>query len=165
MKYKVSKGTELFKKLDDFEKEMKRCNKAAFDLVEQLGYKTMRGKYATLAGGISSIVIEGTAPPLWKKCANGSKEYFPMKRNANKELLEKIRALPIVEYDDLNKLLKYDPWKRKNADDRRISFHPGFICRKGYFLISVASYVKYKPLPGMVEILESEYEKLQTKAA
>ena len=52
MKFKVLKGTELFNKLSDLEKEMKRCNSLAFDLIKELGYTEMRGKFNTLAGGI-----------------------------------------------------------------------------------------------------------------
>lgn len=158
MKFKVLKGTDLFKKLDDFRKEMVRCNKLAFDIVEELGYKQMRGKYNTIAGGISSIVIDGTPPANWKQV--GYKEYFPMKRKVNKELLDRIAKLPVVDGDDLNKILKYNPFNRKDPDDRRMSFHPGINWGDAYILIDVSNGNNYKQLPDMIEILDSEFSTL-----
>lgn len=160
MKFKILKATKLFKLLIELQNEMKRCNKLAYDITESLGYKSMRGKFGTLAGGISSIVIEDKKPNNWRKCNTGSKEYFPMKRKANEDLLNKISALPVVEYDDLNKLVKFDPFDREG---RHINFHPGISWHKNYVLISISDYyTRYKPVKDMIEILESEYNKLST---
>lgn len=162
MKFKVLKGTELFKQLDNLKKEMNRCNKLAFDFVESLGYKSMRGKFNTLAGGLSSIIIEAGHPKDWRKC-EGKHEYFPMKRKSNKELLDKINSLPIIVDDDLNKILNFQPWgKRKN--ERHLNFHPAVQWSDAVILVDVSSnYVSYKPFADMIEILDSEYLKLQTK--
>lgn len=162
MKFKVLKGTPLFDKLNSLGEEMTEYNKAAFDLVKKLGYTRMRGKSNVLAGGISSIEIKGGKPVGWRNAYSGVRdEYFPAKLKANKMLLAEIDALPVVEYDDLNKILNFD-WRTSSS--RNISFHPGIHWGKKEILIDVSRhYTSYKPVKGMIEILESEYMKLVKK--
>jgi len=156
MKFKVLKGSDLYKKLDAVRKRIAECNNAALDLVNKLGYKKLRGKTSVLAGGISSIEILGGKPEGWRDNYWGVRnEYFPKKNKANKELLASIDALPIVEYDELNNILNFN-WHA--SETRHISFHPGIYWRKKEILISVSeNYNNYKPVKGMIEILESEF--------
>lgn len=164
MKFKVVKGSELFDKLTSLKKEMIRCNNAAFNLVKKLGYSRMRGRAGVLAGGISSIEIKSGQPEGWRKAYSNrvSNEYFPAKIKANKDLLDKINALPILEYDALNDLVDFD-WR--DCDSRFISFNPGVYWQQKVILIDISSeYSKYKPVEGMIEILDSEFQKIKNEA-
>lgn len=162
MKYKVLKGTDLFKKLDALRQRMTDCNNAAFDLVKEIGYKKMRGKNMVLAGGISTIEIPGGQPNGWRKNHWGLKdEYYPKKNKANKELLARIEALPVVEYEELNEILKFDS---HDSDSNKMSFHPGVYFEKKEILIDISRhYRRYKPVKGMIEILESEFLRKTTE--
>jgi hypothetical protein len=162
MKFRVNKGTRLYDSLVEISEEANRCQNEAAKLVKKLGYRRHRQKSMVLAGGISSIEIPGTPPPGWRKAYAGKVEgeYFPSRRKQNKELLDKIATLPVIEYSRLNGLIKFDPYNSKN---NRVCFHPAIAQNKNFFLISIPSYMRYKPVKHMTEILESEYEKLLKK--
>jgi hypothetical protein len=162
MKFRVNKGTPLFDKLILLQEKMWDCNNAAYDLVKKMGYKRMRGRGMVLAGGISTIEILGGKPEGWRDNTYGvSNEYFPKKNKQNKEILAKIKALPVVEYRELNDLVNFDMHDTKS---NRISFHPEIIWGDDAILIGISSqYENYKPVKGMVEILESEYNLIKFK--
>ncbi len=162
MKFKVLKGTPLFKQLTAVKKEMVRCNDAAYEIIKEFGCTQMRGKFGVIAGGISGIIFQnGKKPPEgWRYTGESFNEYMPKKNvSANKELNKRIKELPIVEYDALNDPLNFD-W-HDNDGSRKVSFHPGIKWKNNYILIDVSKhYPRYKPQEGMIEILESEYNKL-----
>lgn len=154
MKFKVLKGTELFNKLSALDEEVNRCVRASQNLVESLGYKQFRPAYWTINGGISSIIIPGGKPAGWKNAHKDyTGEYMPAKNKGNKELLDKIAALPVVTYGSLNSLVGLDtPWG-----------HPGFSVYDDYALINF-SEKQIKSLTStsdMIEITHSEWVALK----
>lgn len=154
MKFKVLKGTPLFDKLTNLKKEIDAANNAARDLVKELGYENYCKSLFDVAGGISAIIIPEGKPAGWRFSFNDRQPahaYFPSSIKANKELLERIKKLPIVSTQKLNSLINYgSPFST-----------PGISWRKNYILISTRN--EYKPVKDMVEILESEYKKLESK--
>lgn len=167
MKYKVLPSCDLYTALTAIQLKMVECNNAANTFVKGLGYErfrlsSYRNGHQVIAGGVSSIEILTGKPEGWRK-AVGHKEYMPSKLKKNKDLLDKIAALPFVTNSEITDLLKYDWRNTTKSAGNRISFCPGVIWKKKLILIDVADYVKYKPVAGMVEILESEYQKLSQR--
>lgn len=169
MYYKVDKTTELYAKLKEVQAKMKAANKAAHKLATELGFEKWRGESnMVIAGGIVSLYAE--TKPEGYSYTYGSKmpnDFFPKKIKANKEILAKIEALPIVDSFDFTDLIKYD-WRQHQTPtgDRlgqsRVLFTPGLSFPKnGEVLISFPDYIKkYKPVKGMIEIISTEYKKL-----
>jgi hypothetical protein len=84
---------------------------------------------------------------------------MPMRNQ--KELWEKINALPLVEYEAINSILKF---KKQTYCKGMGIYHvncPGVLWRKGFILIEVQEELKYKPVAGMKEITVSEFVKLE----
>lgn len=167
MKFKIMKGTPLFDKLREVGDKMKAANKEAYALCTELGFKQMRPESMVLAGGISSLYAK-TKPEGYAFAFNPSKspnDFFPKRNKANKEIIERIKALPKVEHEELNNPIKYDGWKSNKYNERgsgkHVSLHPGISWHKNFILISVAEYIDYKPVKDMIEITVTEYKKLE----
>lgn len=83
--------------------------------------------------------------------------------------MKRIAALPVVEYDELNTIFNYDDSMSYRPSDRghgqAMNFTVGLDkSEDGTYLVDVPDYSgKYKPVDGMIEILESEYLKLSQK--
>lgn len=166
MKFKVSKSSPLFKKLESIKLKVKEADKAATTLASSLGFNEHYPKRFVLAGGIEAFHKAGISKPDGFAYAYGAKNkeaFFPKKTKANKELLDKIAALPVVENHELNSILKFNGNKSKEftkTGGRRVCFHPEVHFGKGYFLIGIPEYIDYKPVKGMTEITTSQYHKL-----
>jgi hypothetical protein len=164
MKYKILKDTPLFNSLVDMLLKMKECKKAAGDLVGELGGT---GEYIprvdVLSGGIEGIAMENR-PEGWSRAYPNhySGLYFPQRRlKQNKEVLQKIDALPVVEKDYFNSLVNF---KQQTVETgRKIKWlnNPGIDWKKELILIDVDPDAKYTPAAGMIEVTMSEYKALQ----
>lgn len=162
MKYRIDKGTETFAKLEALWKRVKKARRAARAVVDELGadqWVPQRG----LAGGIMACEFK-TPPEGWKRLsARHPKLYEPMAKN--KALRERLAALPVVPYKDLNDIVGFkqvDHIDENTGVWRRIS-SPGLHPLKDCFLMDTgdAAVSKYTPPNGdIVEILESEYQRL-----
>lgn len=160
MKFKILKGTETFKKLDDFEKEIKRVNKCAIDLSKELGGDekgTHLGHPHHLAGGIFGIKMPDK-PDGWKDASkNHYNFFFPKINKANKPILDKINSLPILKHKDLNDILSFE------FQSSGFTWYncPGVEWGKEYILLNVDDNCYFTPNEDMIEILGSEYIKLK----
>lgn len=171
MKFKVLKGTELFEKLSALGDNIKECDNKSFELAKELGFKNCYGKSFLLAGGLYGLIpIDGKTKPegyAWAFNDRTGNAVMPIKnRKANKEIIDKIDSLPTVEYDELNNLVNYHRAlsnKPNETGGTRFSFHPAINWTKEFILIDVpvSNGRKYRPAKDMVEILESEYQKLK----
>lgn len=160
MFYKISVGTPLFDRLLKFREKMSKCNDAAFKLVKELGYTEFRLN-GHIAGGISMIKIEGKAPKNWERVSKKIRAYMPKRIIENKELWDKINKLPLVEPNDLNKILKYEG-DYVNNETNQISLFPAAMWNTKYVLVKIPEWVHgYKPVKGMTEITVTEYTKLK----
>lgn len=165
MRFKIKKGTELFKTLDALGNKVVAVEKEAGKLTKKLGFKQYMRKRFVLAGGI--IAFHSTEKPANYAYAFGSSDreaIFPKKIKANKEILELIESLPVVNYSELNRPLKYDGFKTTQftaTGGKHISMRPGVVWKKNVILIDVPEYIKYKPVKDMIEITFSEFEKLR----
>lgn len=162
MKFKILKGTDTFKKLKDLESKMEECNGAASDLCKELGGSvdgTWLGKgYRCIAGGVSGIRLEAK-PDGWKLADRDHEGYYIPKINKiNKPLLDRIDALPTLNYDDLNGIVGF----HHQTSGLRWFNCPGVNWFDEYVLLSVDNACKFIPNHDMVEILESEYISLKS---
>jgi hypothetical protein len=158
MKFKILKGTVLFEKFIALINEINRCDDAALALMKELGGIHIRGEHGNLGGGIGSIKMPEKPKDWGNSYVDG--EYMPIKnRKANKEVLEKLAALPIVKDHALNSLINYN-WK--DHEGRRLNFTPEVNWRKDHILIAIGEqYPRYKAVEDMVEITTTEFNTLK----
>lgn len=163
MKYVVFKGSSLFDSLIGLQKRIKSVNKAAFDLAATVRCTKIARGYNSIAGGISAFSYD-SKPPLFVLAGKSwERRYYPRKCKDNKALLEKIHALPRVEYSELNELIGFK--SQSYGKGRGITFCncPGIHFFRNYVLVEVDEEAKYKPVIGMKEITVSEFNQLKKK--
>lgn len=163
MKFKVVKGSVLFNKLDMLGEQIKEVKNLARKVARDLGFDNAYVRNFVLAGGLSGLCIADGRykPDGYKWVFKGA--VWPTK--ANKEALLRLENLPVLTYDDLNKLVGYSEEMSERPGQGSgtvINWCPVVIFRDEYILLNVPVYSgKYKPVKGMVEILESEYNALK----
>jgi hypothetical protein len=169
MKYKILKGTELYKKLMELKAKMVQANKAANKVATGLGCKQwLGGEHGTIAGGLTGFEFE-KQPDGWRKAWPGDYRnmYYPKNQKSNKEILDTIKALPVVTFAELNNVLGFEQHSVPFADGvgsrKRWLFHPGFQFLKDMVLVVVDEQAEYTPLPDMIEITVSEFNQLVKK--
>lgn len=158
MKFKALKGTETFAKLQAVWLRIKKADKAAKQLAIELNADTrwMSG-WGSISGGISGIELK-VKPEGWKSTGeNGF--YYPAKLNANKELLDRLEALPVVKDFELNDAVGF----KRQSVGRVMHNCIGAQFGKDYHLFEVNEEVKYTPPADVIEITASEYKKLSLK--
>lgn len=159
MKYKVLKTSPLGKQLMELHDRMKDASTQADKLVKELKGKKYCRSRGGVAGGISAIEFD-EKPAGWK--IEGEKwRGFYMPKSNNKEMREKIRALPVIGYGEVNKILSFKQQSYGKRDGIYFVNCPGILWRKSYILIEVQEELKYKPVAGMKEITVSEFNKLE----
>lgn len=163
MKYKVLKGTDLFDKLWSIQKKMQSCQDEAQKIVNTIPEADGSSKRShCLAGGIAAFHFKKgwtNAPDGWRKMEKGWTQWFMPKSSdkKNKELLKKISELPVLGYEIINDLLNFHFYV---TEELQVWHCPIVEWRSKYVLIEVPNDKKYKPLDGMIEIMDSEYIKL-----
>jgi len=156
MYFKILPGTKAFNRIQKVRNCQIIARDMAIEIVKEVGAKTWLLPYDSIGGGIAAFQMD-KCPDGWKR-AGGSdikNGYFPKASPQNKELLARIKALPTIKLSDYANALNYEPQSR----GRELSLCPG-IQFKNKFLLIDALVENYKPLPGMIEITESEYRKL-----
>lgn len=166
MYFKIESGSEVYNKLKELQK---KCNDVKKQLTalpllvdEATGDVYSSGEY--LAGDVVGIVCK-KKPEGWKQ--TGEKHlncYMPKVNKQNKEILDAIAAIPKVDAKELNSIVGFKA-PQTPPSERGIVFVKtvNISFAKNYILMSVTKGCKYKPLPGIVEIVASEYEKLKPK--
>ena len=160
MKYKIVKGSKLFKSLTDLKAKIDSVNSQAMNLAIELGGVSSATNNRRLAGGIDAVEFK-EKPIGWK--AVGEKWdnlYYPKSDKANKEIHTKINALPTMDYDELNNMVGFK--SQFSSNGRGISHYRcvGMKWSKSVILMETADENKYVPIEGVIEILGSEYDKL-----
>jgi len=179
MKFKVLKGTDLFNDFINLDKRLKDANKARKALANKIklpGFKitgtSSSSRYA--AGSINAFQVDkyisnkDQLPAGWKAMERLSTNWiFPKSEKSNKELLKSIYDLPTVDRSDVNDIIKFAGMYQDNSfSGSGIRFINGYALsiQKDYILIDTDNTgTQYKPLKDMIEILDSEYEKLKPK--
>lgn len=165
MYIRINKGTPTFEKLEELLKKMKVVHDVRNKFLDKVGAEKFVPGYWTLAGGIASIYFD-KQPEGWARAGNkGDNLYVPKKRKSNKELIEEMEKLPRVKYEELNSIVGFKQQERPNPDRPGRGFIktlcPRMFYRKDYHLMEIEKGLKFKLNEDMVEILESEFIKLE----
>lgn len=160
MKFKILKSSPLFKQLKDVEEKCREVNRVAGKLAKKHGAKEWVSSGRNLAGGLAGFQFD-KKPENWKQVYKEHFEncYYPKSCKANKELLEEISKLPIVNAEVVNKILGF----KFQFVGLKVCYQPGIQWNKNYILVDIHEGAKYKSKKGMKEITYSEYEKLKKK--
>lgn len=142
MYYIVKNGTPKSEEIKALFKKLKACNKQARLLSEEIGATGYYRSTLSKGGGIYCLTFEpGKVPPGWKKKASG---YYP-RRNvaANKEIIKKIEALPMVDICE---------WAHVFTSE--ICEQPGCFAWEGDYYVEGKNLLEDK---GFIRIKMSEY--------
>jgi len=158
MKYKIVAGSSLFDQLTDLFKRLEQCRASTHAIADEFGAKQWLGSSKRpLAGGISGFMLD-KMPEGWKRVsAPNLSTFFPKSIPANKALLARISALPIIERDVLNEIVGF---KEQWIGLTRYS-SPGIKFGYDFHIMEVSEETKYTPIDGMEEITVSEYNRLK----
>jgi hypothetical protein len=172
MKFKVTKESDLYKKLMALHDRLISVRDEANKCAKDLGFTEYYHKSMVLGGGFYGLVpVDGktkTDGYSWAFSDREGNAVMPSKLTKNKEILERIKNLPVVHYEELNELVDYKEELSHRPSGKghgtAMNFCPATSWGKGYVLIDIPVYNgKYKPVDGMIEILESEYNTLHEK--
>jgi hypothetical protein len=165
MKYKILKGTSTYDALIELFKKMGEASDKATELCKKLGGE---GPYNTgrhLAGGIEAIKFD-TKPEGWTTRGSSWQHlYMPKINPKTKKIWDEINALPVIENDELNKIVGFRAPQTVSTDGGL-----GWISRpsvsqgSNYFLLGIPEKAEYKKKNSdFIEILDSEYQRLLKK--
>lgn len=167
MKYIIKKGTPLFKALGAVNEKMKKADRAAMALARKWKGVNYSKKAGVLAGGISAIKLpEGMQVSGMYRVKSEDGHWFAQKRGkAHKHAWDMINELPTVKCDDLNQLVNFPNMHFTVLQESLVHVRcPQVYFGSSYHLIAIPeSLNEYHPVPGMTEILGSEYLKLKAK--
>lgn len=161
MYFRIPKGTETFNKLQALHQLIEKARASARKLVKTFGGTgEYCGEQQSIGGGIAGVEFK-EKPEGWKMVGEKYQKLF-MPKADQKELWKKIKALPVIEYDELNKIVGFDG-PQTAIDSRGIAWinSVGMVWGTQYMLMEVAKGCKFKPNKDMTEIVESEYQKLE----
>lgn len=140
--YKIEKSSTLGQDLSALLGEMKRCNKEALALMNEVGAKGIFRSNFSKAGGIHSFSFSNHPGSNWKKKDDGC--FYPNKSlAAMRDLVRKIEALPWVSVIDWANTFKTD-----------LSNQPGLFADDQFFWVE--SNLKLD-LPDAVQVKLSEW--------
>ena len=172
MKYKVLPGTALFDTLMAVQKKMIKANKAADKIAKEVGAEGCANASNKIAGGILGFKFKiggqkNSDKPGWKKLESGyTLWWFPLeKEKSNKDLLQRIYELPTIDISELNTPLNFHGGAVSHEGGIAWVKTPSVLFpdkKQAVILIGIHPGLKeYKPVDGMIDILESEYNKLK----
>lgn len=168
MKFKILKGTVLYEQLVAIQKRADKCLQASQKLAKSIGATNVATRDGrNLAGGVDAFEFPYGKDPdamLWMKPDrhNSPRLFYPRsgkKYTQNQELHDKIDALPVVTIDEYNAIIGFERHWGSNLT-HYVTY--GLSIHKDFALIKISEGATYAPATeDMVEILESEYEKLK----
>jgi hypothetical protein len=156
---KISKGTQLFEKLNSLMDKGQQYDFDSIKFAEDIGGKSPRYEHGKLYGGISTIVFDGKPPKGWVKAGPKYEpnEYMPGKTIAGKQWQKTIDAMPCVTNNEFNSIIGYD-WTLHTTN--KVRWVPCIHPHEDYILLDFADHTPYTPLPEMEEITVTEFKRL-----
>jgi hypothetical protein len=155
MYYKIEKGTKTFTDHQRIWDKIKRCNKEAYEIVEQLGFKEYCRDNSSCGGGISAFYNGKEKPENFKVVGKDYQcLYYP--KVSQKATIKLIDNLPLVSFEEFNHSIGFEEQFAGMSHYRSLgSKRVGDV-----YIISVYDECDYTPKSDMVEILASEYKEL-----
>lgn len=169
MKYKIYKGTNLYDAMVNLWEKRQECIKEADNLGKQIGATHIYTNGRNAAGGIDAFRFEqGKEPPkeLWMQQDrhNNRQLFYPRygkKYKGNNELHEKIKALPVLTFDEVNYVIDFKTqFKPTNSGIFHIKSY-GYKIGDEFVLIEISEYADYVSKPDMIEITVTEFKELE----
>lgn len=165
MRFKVLKDTELYDKLNGLQKKCNECAAASHALAVELGATAAYTTQHNRCGGADAFHFEYGKDPdkaIWMRPSrrDAPRAFYPRSGGkagkTNKELLDKIAALPVISYEEANSIIGFE------AQWVGLSHCRSFGAKIGpdYALVEVPGEAEYTPHPDMTELKESEYKEL-----
>ena len=157
MYYKLEKGSEVAKNMQILWENMKKCNVAASNYLETLGFELHASKLGCVAGGIGAIKSD-VKPEGYRRIGRKDQGMIYPRAN-NKVLIKAFDELPIITDDEFNEVIGFKSQFSDIHHHRRY----GLYHRKEGFLVHINDKCQYEPIEGMIEILASEFKKLENE--
>lgn len=157
--FKTPKDSETGQKFTEIAKRGDVCHEALKAFLEKHGFQKYRPSRVSHIGGISSCKdpIKPINQKLWKASGYGVNEWMPkLNCKAGVAIMEEIKALPIVDIDELNAVVGYEGSGFKAA---HIGYSGEDACETHFGFI-LADEWNVTPPPDCEEITSSEYKKL-----
>ncbi len=160
MKFKVSAGNETYEKFMALREKIDLVNTESEAVVESLGGKRYCKGHNVAYGGIAAIQFLRQPPQGFKMVGESYRNlYYP--KATQKELIKKFNLLPTIRYDEINDIVNFHAPQTINSGEGLqwiscIGLHWG----KEDVLITIPDGAKYTAPKHVIEILESEYERL-----
>ncbi len=156
MKFKILPGTKLYDRLWSVNTGIIAARATIADTLKSMGFI---GLYATSSGthivSCDAVEIFGEKPDGWKSVGDKYQcLYYP--KVSNKKDSKIIAALPRIKNEAINEPLGFGFNIGPNLE---VYYRPGIAFHKKYILVDIGNS-EYKKKPDMIEILESEYNKL-----
>ena len=155
--YKTLKDSETGKKFAEINKRGDVCHAALKAFLDKYGFQKYRPSRISYIGGISSCVnpLSPLDTKMWKNSGYGANEWMPkLSSKQGKAIMAEIKALPIVDIDELNAVVGYEGNGLKSS-------HIGFSSENNsYFGFILSDKWGVKPPADCEEITASEYVKL-----
>lgn len=157
MKFKILPKTGLFNTLQEVNNGIIAARAAIRDTLISKGFT---GNYGSSLSSLylvscNAVEIEGEKPTGWKSIGPSWQNlYWPLAKN--KKVLEELSSLPKIKNEAINNPLGFSFCVGPNLE---IYHRPGILFHKKFILVDTGN-VEYQPVADMIEILESEYDKL-----
>lgn len=171
MKYKVTNESPSWPKVLAVFEKVRACVDAQTKLVEEITpgeYNCVKGSNPfSTTGKIIGFCME-SCPKGWYELKDHQGAFYPKRLKANLELRNRIESLPEVTSRELGNAIGYGEYysEYQEKGGRRYSFQPnGWIKTDDAFYFGVPEFAEdqYKPLPGIIEVLTSEWNEQMEK--
>lgn len=169
MKFLIKNNCEVYTQLQQLSIRIENARAAALKVCQKIGATDYATGSRRLAGGIDGFNFPKKPEGYHMVGQSWQNLYYPnvafLKKN--KEIATMLDNLPTLEHDELNKIVKFKaPQTITNASAGlgiAMVYTVGIFWGEGYILMQVHEGCKYKPIAGIKEIKESEFNKLKAK--
>ncbi len=140
-----------------------QANGKAAELAKELGAAHYSKSQRGIGGGIEALDFPKSAPDNYKKIGPKYQNwYFP--KASEKETLKRIAELPVIDYKELNQTLGFKgPQVVASENGLLMVSTPAISWNDKDIILSLPGEVKFSPSNDVVEILESEYNRIKTE--
>jgi len=160
--FKTKKESETGSKFHELEERGLACGEAVKQFLDKYHFQCYRPSRISFVGGISACCspTQIVDRALWKETGTGPEEYMPrLNIKKGKAIMEEIKVLPIVDIDELNKVVGYPGNGFKSST---IGFSGRAACKSHYGFIILDTW-NVKVPNDCEEITASEYKKMFLK--
>lgn len=169
MKFLIKNNCDVYTHLRELYIKIENARKAAGKVCKKVGASDFATGTRRLAGGIDGFSFDKKPEGYRTVGESWQNLYYPtvalLKKDRN--LATMLNNLPVLDHDELNNIVKFKAPQTVTNDGGGLGiamvYTVGIFWGKDYILMQTHPGTKYKPIPGIVEIKESEFDKLKAK--